>query len=280
MKAPHDSSSISFTAHYTGYVWQHYGLSAPAFATTQGRLYYQLLRPFEFLARRLIGSDIKTTLLQRHALLDRELERLLSQHPDLQILEIACGLSPRGYRFIQTHPGLRYIEADLPGMLARKRQCLAALGPIPERHRLVTCNILDHEGEHTLEAVIARECDIKRPLVIITEGLVNYFSLPTISRVWARMAQALRAFPLGAYFTDYYPEVDGHRAAGLIRQANSSLRLASRSSFCLHFARDDSAVRHFLQLGFSQAQVLNPDQEAISPQAQGGAIVRVLLAQA
>jgi O-methyltransferase involved in polyketide biosynthesis len=72
--------------------------SRTAFATKQGFAFYQLLRPIEVLAKRFIGSDIKTTLLQRHQLIDRELTKLIQQHPDLQILELACGLSPRGWR--------------------------------------------------------------------------------------------------------------------------------------------------------------------------------------
>ena len=92
-----DTSSISFTAHYTGYVWYKNNLSHKAFATKQGFAFYQLLRPIEVLAKYFIGSDIKTTLLQRHQLIDRELSQLIGQHPDLQILELACGLSPRGW---------------------------------------------------------------------------------------------------------------------------------------------------------------------------------------
>lgn len=279
MPSHNDTSSISFTAHYTGYVWHHYGLSEAAFATRQGKLYFQLLRPFEFLARALIGSDIRTTLLQRHLLIDRELTALIAAEPRLQVLEIACGLSPRGHRFSRRHPGLTYVEADLPGMVARKRALLAPLASLDARHRLVTCNILDQDTPDSLEAVIAREFDRTLPLVVITEGLVNYFALPTISAVWQRLAQALRAFPTGTYLTDIYPEVSGHRWAGAIRAANRSLKVASRSAFCLHFADDAGMGAHFRAQGFANAQVFNPDHgDTGAPAARGGAIVRVVRA--
>lgn len=274
-----DTSSISFTAHYTGYVWHHFGLSDAHFATGQGRLYFQLLRPFERLARCLIGSDIKTTLLQRHFLIDRELDALIAAEPRLQVLEIACGLSPRGHRFCARHPGLTYVETDLPGMVARKRALLAPLGSLDARHRLVTCNILDEGTPDSLESVIRREFDPARPLVVITEGLVNYFALPTISAVWRRLALALRGFPGGHYLTDIYPEVSGHRFAGAIRAANRSLKVASRSGFTLHFADDTRMREHFLAQGFAGVRVLDPDQEDTgAPAARGGALVRVLRA--
>lgn len=274
-----DTSSISFTAHYTGYVWHHYGLSDAHFATGQGRLYFQLLRPFERLARCLIGSDIKTTLLQRHFLIDRELERLIAAQPGLQVLEIACGLSPRGHRFCARHAGLVYVEADLPGMVARKRALLAPLASLDARHRLVTCNILERDTPDSLEAVIAREFDPARPLAVITEGLVNYFDLDTISGVWQRLARALRAFPAGTYLSDIYPEVSGHRFAGAIRAANGSLKVASRSSFCLHFPDDTRMREHFQGLGFPATEVFNPDREDTgAPAARGGSLVRVVCA--
>lgn len=280
MKNKNDTSSISFTAHYTGYVWQHYGLSEPAFATAQGRTYYALLRPFEYLARHIIGSDIKTTLLQRHFLIDRELEKRIAENPQTQVLEIACGLSPRGHRFTRKHPQLVYVEADLPGMVTRKRALLSALDSLHTRHRITVCNILEN-GNDSLEAVIAREFDTARPLIIITEGLVNYFDLPTISSVWQRMAAALKPFPQALYLTDVYPEVQEHRFAGLIRAANQSLRLASRSRFSLHFRNSQEMVQHFSTLGFAAVTVFNPDREATAaPHAQGGAIVRVIAAAA
>jgi len=281
MKNNNDTSSISFTAHYTGYVWHRYGLSGKSFVTAQGYTYYTLLRPFEFAARRLLGTDIKTTLLQRHYLIDRELGILIAQYPDLQILELACGLSPRGHRFTQQHPRITYIETDLPGMVARKAPLLADLDSLNERHHVVACNILDRDTPDSLENVIARECSPTRPLVVITEGLVNYFELTTISPVWQRIATLMRAFPLGIYLTDVYPKVEGHRFAGIIRASNRMLRTASRSRFMLHFSSETAMQTHFIQQGFAQTTVFNPDKEnTAAPRAKGGSIVRVVRAQA
>lgn len=280
MKNKNDSSSISFTAHYTGFIWHHYGLSEAAFATTQGRLYYSLLLPFEFLARRVLGSDIKTTLLQRHALIDRELDNMIALHPDLQVLELACGLSPRGHRFTRKYPGITYVEADLPGMVARKKPLLESLHSLNTRHRLTTCNILEKDSRDSIEAVIAREFQHDKALVIISEGLVNYFELPLISAVWQRLTTVLKAFPHGSYLTDIYPEVEGHRFSGIIRAANRSLRIASRSSFMLHFGSDESMRQHFQAQGFAAVSVFNPDHESTVVQARGGALVRVIRASA
>lgn len=283
MKSATDTSNISFTAHYTGYVWFRNRLSEPAFVTPQGQLFFQLLRPFEYLARRVIGTDIKTTLLQRHHLIDRELEALVTQHPHLQVLEIACGLSPRGHRFTHKYPYLSYVEADLPGMVKRKRQLLEKIYSLNNRHRVVECNILE-DGEHSLENVLHREFDPNKPLVVITEGLVNYFDLPVISGFWQRLAKQLAQFTEGGYYlSDVYPKVSQHSFSGLIHSANGSLRVLSRNTFSLHFSSDEEASAHFVGLGFKSCQVFNPDSDITDrsvPKARGGSIVRVFKATA
>lgn len=280
MKNDNDTSSISFTAHYTGYVWYQHGLSHPAFMTKQGQTYYRILQPLEYMARQLVGSSVQTTLLQRHALIDRELEALITQYPDLQIVELACGLSPRGHRFCKKHKTISYLEADLPGMVAQKKALLTQLNALNDRHRITCCNILDKNTADSLENVISRECDTSRPLVIITEGLINYFSLNIISPVWQRIATLLKAYPVGTYITDVYPQVEDHRFSFIIKAANQFLRIASRSGFTLHFSNENAIQKHFQSLGFLNVSVFNPDNEkADMPKAKGGSIVRVIHAR-
>ena len=52
------SETISPTAHYTGYVWYANGLSHPAFATREGRLFYEALRPANAAARAIGGPTL------------------------------------------------------------------------------------------------------------------------------------------------------------------------------------------------------------------------------
>ncbi len=275
-----DTSSISFTAHYTGYVWFKQGWSHIRLATRRGACYYYLLKPIEWLARLIVGTDIKTTLLSRHALLDRELERNLNTGHQ-QVLEIAAGLSPRGWSRIQKRPQLRYIEADLPAMAERKQFLLTELQTPANRHQVLTCNILADEGEDCLAAVLSRHFDVNQPITVITEGLVNYFSRSTIESFWTRLAHALQSFPQSCYLTDVYPEVHQHRFSRMIAQANRLLGFMTRSQFTLHFASDAEAIETLTRCGFRQVEVFNPDQENFGtriPRAHGGSVVRVIRA--
>ncbi len=275
-----DTSSISFTAHYTGYVWFKQGWSTMRLATRRGACYFYLLKPFEWLARLIIGTDIKTTLLSRHALLDRELERNLKTGHN-QVLEIAAGLSPRGWSRIQQQPDLRYIEADLPAMARHKQMLLTVLETSPDRHRVLTCNILADDGDDCLADVLSKNFDTHQPITVITEGLVNYFPRPVIEAFWSRLATALQTFPQSCYLTDVYPEVKQHRFSKIIAQANRLLGFITHSSFTLHFAHDQEAITTFEQCGFDKVEVFNPDDEDLGPhipRARGGSVVRVIRA--
>ncbi len=275
-----DSSSISFTAHYTGYVWYKNSLSNDAFATKQGYAYYQLLRPIEVLAKRVIGSDIKTTLLQRHQLIDRELVSLIQQHPDLQILELACGLSPRGWRINKKYPYIHYIEADLAGMAQQKHALLNKIDSLNNRHQVSICNILTEHSPDSVESLLKREFDPNKPVLVITEGLVNYFTLAHIGTFWIRLAKTLSQFSAGYYLTDVYPKVTQHRFYHWIEFANKTLKLSSKSSFSMHFEHQQEATEFFKVCGFSQIQIFNPDEElSEQPKTKGGSLVWVIKTQ-
>ena len=126
---------ISPTAHYTGYVWFANGLSQPAFATRKGRLMYTALRAPNLIAARTNLPSLEGMLLARHRLIDLRLAQAIDAGEVSQIIEVACGLSPRGWRFRSRYGDrITYVEADLPGMLANKRRILAELGGETAHH--------------------------------------------------------------------------------------------------------------------------------------------------
>lgn len=255
--SPPDSSGISFTALYTGQVWTAHGLSAPGFSTLRGRLLYRSLAPFEYLSQVLVGGNLRSFLLQRHYLIDHLLRQAIARDGVTQVLEIACGLSPRGYRFTRAYPQLRYLEADLPAMARRKQGLLQRLGCDASRHQALPCDILAETGDDTLAAVM-ETLDPQAPLVVITEGLVNYFPLDTISHFWSRLHDTFSRFPLGIYLTDNYPLAPRQPYARSLRALAAGLGRLSRSQVSFHFDSDDAAVRHFEALGFQDVHCHNP----------------------
>src|SRR6187549_69119 len=114
--------TISPTAHYTGYVWFAHGQSHAAFATRTGRLMYQALRGPNLIAGRINMPTLEGMLLARHRLIDLRLAQAIDAGEISQVVEVAAGLSPRGWRFRRRYgEKITYVEADLPAMIGNKR---------------------------------------------------------------------------------------------------------------------------------------------------------------
>lgn len=280
-RARASSAHISPSAHYTGYVWYRHRLADAAFVTGFGRFVHKLLWPVTWGARAGFGLDIEAFLLQRHLQIDAQLRAAIEQGGVRQVVEIACGLSPRGRRFCARYPHLRYLEADLPAMAARKRLLLHGEGWLDGRHQVRAVDILAERGNQRLAALFA-ELDHDQPVVVITEGLVNYFPLALIEGFWSRLAAELRGFSQGIYLTELYPDLHEHPRYRQLRWGVELIGRLTRGSYPLHYRDHVEIVAGFQRCGFDQVQVLDPSADAVSlglPAARLPGLVRVIQAQ-
>lgn len=242
---------ISFTAHYTGYIWYSMGISHQALATKKGKTLAALVHPLESWAEKFVGGSMRSTLKQRHSMLDETLEKLVNLSPELQVLEIACGLSPRGWWFRQHYPNIHYRELDLPDMAAIKQTALQQFEQnSPE---VLSADLFTQEFES-----IFKLFDPQKPLVIISEGLINYFSKPLLSELLLSIASYTQQFNQLHYLTDLYPEPVHHKMATIIWRSSKLLKWASRSAFSFHFTTPKEVTTFFNENGFSKVQVIKP----------------------
>lgn len=193
--------SVSPTAHYTGETWVRNGLSHPELATWQGwALHHALALPLAT-SKAFGGPTLEGLLLARHRIVDSILTDWIDAGVS-QVVEVACGMSPRGWRFSQRFGDrLTYVEADLPAMAQRKREALARMGALTDHHRVADLDVLDEGGPDSLEALV-ESLDPAGGLVIVTEGLLTYFDDATVDNLWARLASALGQFSHGVYLSD------------------------------------------------------------------------------
>ncbi|MCL7945015.1 class I SAM-dependent methyltransferase [Marinobacter sp. ATCH36] len=252
-----DSSGISFTALYTGAVWHRHGLSDDVLATDQGRWLYHLMTPFEASSKALIGGNIRTFLLQRHLIIDHLIEQALERGVT-QVLEIACGMSPRGIRLRDKHPLIHMVEADLPDMATRKASRLLVSGRLGDHHQVMPVDILAESGEQSLETVVGRAFANNAPMIVVTEGLTGYFSLPVISRFWRRLAQLMQQRPGSVYLSESYLMPKQPLLRGSLKSLGGILGAITRSDVSFHFLNDQEAAEHFAACGFPSVTVNNP----------------------
>jgi len=198
-----DSSRISPTAEFTSMVWVKNGLSPAALGSARGRALYRAFRPVDRTWEALSGAGgLERYLLTRHAALDAALARAIESREVEQVIEIAGGFSGRGLRFA-TRYGIRYLEGDLPHVVAEKRARLARAGAAPPGHEVVVLDALRDDGPDSLADVAAR-LDPARGTAIVVEGLLAYFDRPTNEAVLRRVGAALRRFPRGLALADVY----------------------------------------------------------------------------
>ncbi|QXW25591.1 class I SAM-dependent methyltransferase [Acinetobacter johnsonii] len=271
---------ISFTAHYTGYIWYSMGISHPVFATGKGKFLAKILHPLESWAEKHVGGSMRTTLKQRHSIIDRQLTDLIQQRPDVQILEIASGLSPRSWNFRQKFPNIHYRELDLPEMAKIKTRALQQLdAQAPE---VLTADIFTQDFEK-----IFLGFDTRRPLAIISEGLINYFDKSMLNKLLQGITEYGQDFTEMHYLTDIYPEPVKNKLANFIWTSSKLLKVMSRSSFTFHFINPSEIQTFFGNAGFSLVDVIQPtaffqnnaDSNLISfqnPEEHGGDLVWVI----
>lgn len=246
------SDRISPTAHYTGYVWARNGLSHPRLATTEGRLLFESLRTPMALSRALGGNSLERYLLARHRSIDQLLADAIESGRVSQVVEVAAGLSARGWRFSSRYgTQIRYVEADLPAMAERKRAALSEMGSLSDGHQVVALDALASGGDRSLPG-LAAVLDQTRGTAVITEGLLGYLDSSAVLGLWQRVAQVLHRFPDGVYLSDLHL---GSVADLPVRAFRVLLSAFVRGNVHLHFETASDAVRELLDAGFDEAAV-------------------------
>lgn len=259
------SRAVSPTAHYTGETWVRNGLSHPQLETWQGRMLYRgFALPFA-ISRALGGPTLNGPLLARHRIIDSILDDLI-RGGITQVVEVACGMSPRGWRFTERFGDrLTYVEADLPGMAQRKREALARMQSLTDRHRVADLDVLQEGGPGSLEALV-ETLDPAEGLAIVTEGLLTYLDDATVDALWARLATALGRFDKGVYLSD----LRFARRDRELLERTFDLVLGAFVRGKVHAYRGDEATAEaaLRSAGFKQARLHGGDQHPAAADAR------------
>ncbi|MDD3763433.1 MAG: class I SAM-dependent methyltransferase [Nevskiales bacterium] len=247
------SERVSPTAYATGYLWYRHGLSDAALVTEQGRRLDRAFRVFIAGTRMLSGISLDALMLARHKGIDAILANAIEDGSVSQVIEIAAGLSARGWRMRQRFGDrLHYIETDLPAMARTKREMLQRAGCLGPQHQVLELDALADTGPASL-AAIAGKLDPAQGTAIITEGLMNYLAPAQADAVWRRIATTLRGFTHGLYLADVYFR-DQHRSTAMLA-FGGMLQVFVRGRMHVHFRDADQAVARMQRCGFDTARV-------------------------
>ena len=213
---------------------------------------FESLRPVMAVNGVLGHPTLESYLLARHEAIDAALRTAIEQHGVTQVIEVACGMSPRGWRFTSRYGDkLTYIEADLPAMAARKRVALARMVSLSERHQVVELDALLPDGPRSLPG-LAAQLNHRKGLAIITEGLLGYLPHDAVEGIWRRFAAALDGFRAGRYISDIHL---GMVQTAQVRAFRLLLSAFVRGRVHMHFESPDRVVGALRDAGFAGAQV-------------------------
>jgi O-methyltransferase involved in polyketide biosynthesis len=237
------------------------------------------LAPSMFVSRSFGGPTLEDFLLARHDLIDHHLTELIESGKATQIIEIAAGLSPRGSRFVERYGDkITYIEADLPGMVAQKRKLLATRLRACPNHHVKVVDAFAEQGAHSLDG-LAMQLDTSQGLVVVTEGLLNYFDKDSVLNLWARISSTLAQFPQGAYLSDIH--LQAQNSDPLAQAFVAGLGIFVRGKVHLHFETAGHLQLSMENLGMA-CQVLKPSdfaQQIPACSGKGADFCRILFAR-
>lgn len=256
MKERADSEKVSPTAYATGYFWYRHGLSHPGFLIPEGRRMDRRFRLLMGLVKAVSGVSIEALMLARHKGIDALLARHIESGKVTQVIELAAGLSPRGWRFMQRYPDrLHYIETDLPHMAELKGRQLARIKQESPRHRVMPVNALIDAGPGSLDE-LAQSLDPKGGVAVITEGLMSYLDPASAQGVWRRIAATLKRFPHGVYLSDSYVRSDRYGVGGQVFRG--VIQRYVRGRMHIHFETASDADTQLRAAGFAQVTMHEP----------------------
>lgn len=115
-------------------------------------------------------------MVVRTCVFDELIERAVSQDGADTIVNLASGLDARPWR-MHLPPSLRWIDVDLPGILAYKTECLSGERPACAVESFAT-DLTDAAARRALFERIGRD---SRKAMVLTEGLLVYLTADEVA---------------------------------------------------------------------------------------------------
>jgi O-methyltransferase involved in polyketide biosynthesis len=219
-------ADLSITALYTAEAWVWGGFAcAELFSSRESRAVFDATNAALSLARvaRRDWPPLRESLVQRHAAIDRIVGEAIAGGA-AQVIELAAGLSRRGAA-VSRDPGVRYVEIDLPAMIARKRALLERTDA--GREVLARANLALVAGDAS--AVDLGTLVAPGPVCVVVEGLLMYLD----AAAQARLFERVRALGNVTLVCDLVPGAEepeegrvGRALGGLLARATGGGRFA------------------------------------------------------
>ncbi|MBS3061507.1 MAG: class I SAM-dependent methyltransferase [Candidatus Diapherotrites archaeon] len=188
---------------------------------------------------------------------------LLEQSKEIQILEIASGLCPRGIS-MTTKTNIRYVEMDLPEVIAQKMAILQSVAvQLPANLHLEPGNALEPKDLQSA----SRHFDTAQEIAVINEGLLRYLTFDEKAKVAKNVHSLLQKFG-GVWITPDITLKSGlareNRAVCIVKNTKQMTGIDIQQNA---FENVEQAKKFFEQFGFTIEihSFLEIEKELVSP---------------
>jgi O-methyltransferase involved in polyketide biosynthesis len=196
------------------------------------------------LLRKIVGGKAQSAayLQLRHD----AMTHALRSYPEYAILELAAGFGTRGV--LEAANREAYIETDLLNLLRRKEKVVAKLrdGASVSNHYFHPVNVTD-PGEMKSIGVFVNSLNLRKPIVIIHEGLLMYFNEKEQETVRDNIAQLMMGHKPGAIWLT--PDFSERNIDQTYLQKILSLKLRAHVKRQLNYFGSNDEVVRFLIAG-------------------------------
>ena len=206
-------------------------------------------------ARWIVPSSYLNKIFHKRTSLSRDLDKLVRSYNPEQIVELACGYSPRGLVMTQENPDLVYIETDFPTVIERKRKIIAGIdGFKPSKnHHLVSIDAIDGDLYDSLKRVINR----KKRTLVIAETLTSYLNPSEHEFLVGNIERLLDQTNEGTYLS--------HEGKNMLPGFFGKMLLFYRDKVgktrsYKHFEDQKSIKPYFLNRGFKKVRVVDSEE--------------------
>ena len=252
-----DRGDLTVTALYTAETWRWGGFAeAELLASKRGRDIFNATN-LAMGAARLLRPRLPSlphSLVLRHAMIDH----LVARSGCRQVLELAAGLSRRGAA-MSGDPGLRYIEVDLPAVIAEKERLL--------RRSEHGADVADRPNLQRVAGDV-RKVDLASlvddgPLCVIAEGLLMYLPADDQNALWRRLAALLDGRPNSALVFDLVPFCEQPKPGAVGRSLGWLFgRFTRGGSFAFDERTRADLSSDLRACGFAEVEIYDPAEVA------------------
>lgn len=250
-----ESGRISPTANITAHAWDMLGISnAKYFVNPSFKLFFNLIRSIglPYLINK--KNDYVYFMLEpRHRAIDYF---MLTKFSYKQIIELACGFSPRGVTFAE-NPEFTYIESDLPDVLNAKKSKVEELyknkNLKKNNHKFIESDVFNDNLKDKFLPLLNKN----EKSVVITEGLTIYYDMEHLKTIFTNICNLLKASGGGVYITDIYHEEDLKRNFFNNKVMSYAIKLL-RTEFRSDIDNSEEGESFLRECGFDYVESLNP----------------------